>query len=166
MKRRLAYTFSVFCLLMLVLTVVFWVRSYWFVDGIRYCTGRPWAVVTVDTWPGLIHYMDSTSPGIEEAPMILAEPGWSFQSRFHGASYEPLFPLDLSFEHPSPIAPVSATVPFWSLGLMFLVGCTPGVWTWHRRRRLRRAGFCMTCGYDLRASPARCPECGTVRPKV
>jgi hypothetical protein len=54
----------------------------------------------------------------------------------------------------------------WLLWLAILVQY-PGhalfwFWEWQERRKKRRAerGLCRQCGYDLRESPGRCPECG------
>ena len=56
------------------------------------------------------------------------------------------------------------SVPMWlpAAGLAVL----PALWLArlgrHRRRQRRMRGLCPTCGYDLRATPGRCPECGKV----
>ena len=45
-------------------------------------------------------------------------------------------------------------------------GVTPVAWLHERRlrpRRRRKLGLCPACGYDLRESPGRCPECGRGR---
>jgi hypothetical protein len=56
-------------------------------------------------------------------------------------------------------------VPLWLAGVASLV--LPA-WRFTafcvRRRHVRRrdGSICTACGYDLRATPDRCPECGTI----
>jgi hypothetical protein len=54
-------------------------------------------------------------------------------------------------------------IPYW---LIFLLTAPWSAWWLVRQRRLtarRLAGLCQHCGYDLRESPDRCPECGAAR---
>jgi hypothetical protein len=44
--------------------------------------------------------------------------------------------------------------------LPFAAWAATNVLRWDRTRRRRRLGLCLRCGYDLRESRDRCPECG------
>jgi len=64
-----------------------------------------------------------------------------------------------------PVRQTSAWIPYW----FFLVIAAPYLlYTLmdlpnQRRRNRFAAGRCIACGYDLRHSPDRCPECGVAR---
>jgi hypothetical protein len=63
----------------------------------------------------------------------------------------------------SPSAFQVVVVPYWVLLLLaallpaYVLTRLPGAL---RRRRRRKRNLCLECGYDLRATPDRCPECG------
>jgi hypothetical protein len=76
--------------------------------------------------------------------------GWSELQYWRIPQYHPSYNgLDLSFG-------------FLELSCLAL----PAFWCWKqwKRRRGYREGHCLKCGYDLRASKERCPECGTPIP--
>ena len=55
-------------------------------------------------------------------------------------------------------------VPLWAPAIVFALPPAGAVALFLRRRRRVKRGLCLKCGYDLRASPDRCPECGEPAP--
>jgi hypothetical protein len=59
---------------------------------------------------------------------------------------------------------IEVVVPYWSLALACLfplmMPILVAVLRTRRRRRREARHQCPSCGYDLRATPGRCPECG------
>src|SRR5688572_23494893 len=64
-------------------------------------------------------------------------------------------------EGPAGVVPSpSFAAPYWSLLLIAASVPAAQLLSLHRARRRTRHALCPNCGYDLRASPERCPECG------
>jgi hypothetical protein len=57
------------------------------------------------------------------------------------------------------------SIPYWAM--LALTGTPSFAWIFRaiRRSSRRRRGLCGGCGYDLRATNDRCPECGEVVPR-
>ena len=77
--------------------------------------------------------------------------------------------ITLTAGSPAPSTPAGERA--WHVIVPYRVAVVPpalllaAVWLRHllRRRARARAGLCPVCGYDLRATPDRCPECGTAK---
>lgn len=53
------------------------------------------------------------------------------------------------------------SVPLWMPALSFALLSCHRFFPLHTRRTRKKLGLCISCGYDLRESKERCPECNT-----
>lgn len=61
-----------------------------------------------------------------------------------------------------PTKELSLCVPHWAMAIVAGIGPTLTFRKWRKRRASFTSNHCTRCGYDLRATPERCPECGGV----
>jgi hypothetical protein len=177
-RRRLFTFFSFVSLLALAALAVLWVRGYWVSDSLTW-TSREATFCAARFGGGRLELMRSTSD-----PSAFVETGDSvvFEKPKPGFEYDRGSPADAdTWGFGSPETDVRLlgvryrygpvlflTARHLSMPVAYplvLAAVLPALWLRDaRRRRLRRrraaAGCCVACGYDLRGSSGRCPECG------
>ena len=170
--KRLAFNFiTVLSLLLCVTTVGLWGRSYWWADSIMLGgEDRPNRVIS--SVYGRLSYTSI-------AGCLYGEHFHWYSSHFTGKvagspsgwfgfdAWHDVIRLKNDVGMRPPIPEWGVQFPYWFP--ILLTSLFPSIWFIARRRRRlirsrRQMGLCLKCGYDLRASKDRCPECGTAIP--
>jgi hypothetical protein len=136
---------------LVITTVGLWVRSNWFTDVWSYRSANGGNGLRAFLGQGHIEIFFPTSgpsTGVghgvyspDAMPSVAVEGFWSW----------------LGFKvYRTP--PAGVAFPFWFAAAACVVLALP----WLLRARNKRHGHCSGCGYDLRATPDRCPECGAL----
>jgi hypothetical protein len=192
--RRWLFNLAAFMFLAVFITaMILWIRSYWRLDMFLISQFNAWQFISNDgsfhfsrstSYPARILNPQSNMPQIIHTGPALPESDslqfqhFSMPSNYYGSSRGILgfsrgrtasYATDGSGTPASVVSESrSISVPAWFLAI--LAATLPALRMIVRVREVRsrrRAalGQCAKCGYDLRATPDRCPECGNV-PKV
>ena len=181
-RRRLLNLLTALSALLCVAVCTLWVRSYWLTDQVCWwrgdharCVGTARGYVVVQLNAGVTPGRRAGEVGLQywrmrphtapNGPVAYGyvEPGDRFVSReWGGAGWH-------AVRNRNRVRSATGVAPLWSIAAAAAV--LPIAWTVRRlrfalglRRRGKRLGLCPSCGYDLRATPGRCPECGTIAP--
>ena len=171
MKRFILNSAIVLSLLACAAVAVLWVRSYWRSDALIFLSHDVRTIRAAATQKGRAIFIMRRVNG--------TQPQWSVRV---GLSYESDVAQDVpelshtfmwvGWNHLQTRPPwnqetTEVSIPCLYLLLALLV-LPLGVFYSRRRRFIRLAimGRCQACGYDLRATPHRCPECGNVPVKA
>ena len=192
MRRRISVFVSILSLALSVVTAACWVRSFVHrdsIDWLRWALGRDgWTssepkIVSArgGCWFG---YLRINMPGAnlgtghrvmhrvgspdEYATLDIFEPGvqhvpsspWMLGG-FRYDSYRTMRGVN----HAQYIRADGVAVPYWIMAVATLI-LPLRHFVARRRAKHRLSTACPTCGYDLRASPGRCPECGRTQSVV
>ncbi|HZN68177.1 MAG TPA: hypothetical protein VFB66_23020 [Tepidisphaeraceae bacterium] len=182
MRRRVLNLVALLSLIPPAAVAVLWVRGYHEVDRVQWSTRVDPRAGRADAWSlvsgkGVVAVLWERETWLQAAlPYLGYLPAASRQGGF---SYSTLAPANVTVRTETfwqrlgfarhdvtDGGPASAwsrrtrlvRLPHWFLLLSSAVPPTAAL----RSRRRRKGGLCVACGYDLRATPGRCPECGHV----
>jgi hypothetical protein len=167
MKRLARHLFTLSAAVSLLLCVVLCLLWIWSLlvaeDLMRQAPYREWRYTSSGgrlnyvevSWGGSVGIAGSDRPWHRGQRGVRSAPRFGFE-RFDELKVSPGKFGQMSFDRWS-----GWSIPYWPFAASAAV--LPTMW---RIRQLRRAhwrghGHCRRCGYDLRASRERCPECGT-----
>ena len=156
-------TLTIFSLIGLLLSVGLWVATYFFSIVVATNGSECWELGNGCVGFGRYSYIGGYGIGygpIGPRSASIYGGGWSYtiprlwKSRaFDG--WETDWVPKLGFN------PLSLVLPLWIPLLGFAVLSSYLLRPIYRRRKRKKLGLCLRCGYDLRGSTDRCPECGT-----
>jgi len=156
------------------------ITALWLVEALNWAPmpfriRGPWSIRVSDEWRGKIslivyHALPTPNigpqldPGLKYNQAVLA---WYYKQPYFihrgkwGFDYDTMPEYEISANRNMLLRGDTTRyrMPDWAAGMMWLPMVVP-ILKWHKRRRRIRGGLCLVCGYDLRSTPDRCPECG------